>query len=208
MGQLAPYLLFYKQLSCRYETNTTPGALPSHEDLRKVINTIRNHPDLTRADLVKAHLATHAVCKASVVPADRDRAIDLAVRVMTMVNCQIQNRSLRLVEYGAVFHGWSSETTFSQFMEESFPVPIPLASKQADPSASDELLIKTDLTASWVINKAKLRFKATDDLRKHLVIDRKLRIVHVFHHVAFLKENLRCSLGKDKSSSMTEQLKS
>jgi hypothetical protein len=102
---------------------------------------------------------------------DRDRAIDLAVRVMTMVNCQLQNRSLGYVEYGATFYGWPAETTFSEFMETCFPTPVLSAPKISDQFISDEALVKTNLTASRVVKKAKLRFEATDDLRKHLVID-------------------------------------
>lgn len=205
--QLAPYLNFYKRLSHRYGANLPAGALTSHYDLHTLIQTIRNHPDLTRAELVKTQLADHAVCKSRVVLEDRDRAIDLAVRVMTMVNCQLRNRSLGYVEYGATFHGWPEETTFSEFMESCFPPPVLLAPTISDQFESGEILVKTNLTASRVMKKAKLRFEATDDLRNHLVIDRKRRIVQVFHHAAFLKENLRCTRGQDGNATMTEQLK-
>lgn len=205
--QLAPYLNFYKRLSNRYGADLPNGATVSHSDLHILVQTIRAHPELARAELIKTQLANNAVCKTPMRPEDRDRAIDLAVRVMTMINCQPQNRSVAYVEYGATFHGWSPDTTFSEFIESCFPTPMPPAPQNDDQFTSDEILVRTNLTANRVMKKAKYKFEATDDIRKHLVIDRQRRIVQIFHHAAFLKENLRCTRGQNPNATMIEQLK-
>ena len=205
--QLVPYLNFYKRLWNRYGTDLPAGATVSHPDLHILVQKIRDHPELTRAELIKTQLADNTVCKHPMRSEDRDRAIDLAVRVMTMINCQPQNRTIGYVEYGATFHGWSAETTFSDFIESCFPTPMPPAPKNINQHMSDEILVCMNLTASQVMKKAKYKFEATDDMRKHLVIDRQRRVVQIFHHAAFLKENLRCTRGQDPNNTMIEQLR-
>lgn len=51
--------------------------------------------------------------------------------------------------------------------------------------------IKNSLTARRLKKRAGLQFQATNDLRNHLRLDRKRGIVQVFHHTAFIKEQLR-----------------
>ena len=52
-----------------------------------------------------------------------------------------------------------------------------------------------------------VRFLPTDSLRAHLRYDRKAHAIEIFHHSAFLRENLRMTKGCTDAGSMEDALK-
>lgn len=210
LPRLESFYKFYQQLSLIYETEETPGSTPAvrfHEDLHDIIRLIRNNVDLTRRQFVERCLTNHPAGAPSVTDEDRDRAIDLAVRAMTMINCQHQNLSLGLVESGIADSKWSCNTTIAQFIESCFRTPLRQTSLDKNDADSGKELVKSNLTAALLARRAKIRFKPTNDLRRHLYFDRKLRVVEIFHHAAFLKENLRLTKSQARQVTTAEQIK-
>ena len=67
--------------------------------------------------------------------------------------------------------------------------------------------IKHNLRATKLKKRAGLSFEATDDLRNHLKLDKKRAAVQVFHHTAFLKEQLRLTRDEPKNMSTSDYIK-
>lgn len=199
--RLGRFFEHYKDLTASYEADAAPGdraALNTHEDLFAIIKQLKLEPDITRAELT-ARIFRDDTSRGLPSFADRERAINLAVKVMAMVNCSAQRQSSGLLEHGLSQAPWRSDITFSQFLVDTFPMTD-------HPSLNDDdLKGSMDLKAALMAKKLKkrigLKFQPTDDLRRHLKLDRKTRVVEIYHHTAFLKEHLR--LTKDKAPNMS-----
>ena len=192
--RLARFFEQYKDLTASYEPNVRPNeqpALSTHEDLFEIIKTLKTDRDLARVQLTDKLFANRPGGRP---PIDRlDSAVNLAVRVMAMVNCSAQGQSSGLLEHGAYPILWRSNVTFSQFISSIFPVTDHPGLNDNDPESSMD--IKTALTAEKLKKRAGLKFQPTNNFRNHLKLDRKNGVVEIYHHTAFLKEHLR--LTKD-----------
>jgi hypothetical protein len=111
-------------------------------------------------------------CRGPPSQANRDRSINLAVRVMVMVNCSAHHQSSGLLEQGPYQVPWRSDVSFSQFIADIFPVTD-------HPSLNDDgtgssFGTKTALTARKLKKRAGLKFRPTNDLRRHLMLDQRM----------------------------------
>jgi hypothetical protein len=207
--RLVRFFQYYRDVTRIYEPKLGPDvgpALQSHDDLFEVIKGIRSMPDHPREQLAQNLFGSRIKQGKQPSSEDMERVIDLAVRVMTMVNCSAQHLSPALLEHGAFQIRWPSNVTLSQFIANAFPMTD-------HPSLNDEEGItvgqgmKSALTANKLRKRARLTFRPTDDLRSHLRLDRKLHVVEIFHHTAFLKEHLRLTKDGARVTSVTEHLK-
>lgn len=194
--RLAKYFAFYKDITALYVPEFLPGshpALRSHEDLFEIIRVLKTQPDVPRSQLTKHHFSNRDSGTAPIPPvSDQNRAVSLAVRAMTMIQCSAEKQSLDLVELGTKPLQWRSEISLSQFLIEAFPTTNhPALSEKDNTSGPSE--IKTQLTAQRLKKIAGLKFQPTSDLGKHLKLDQKLGVVPIFHHTAFLTEHLIAS---------------
>lgn len=208
--RLLRYFQYYRDLTASYEpvvgVDEEP-ALSSHEDLFQIITEMKSNPDLDRSNLTAKVFASRPGRK--LPPAnDQNRAIDLAVRVMVMVNSSSQRRSSGLLESGTYRTPWTADVPFSQFISNIFPMTN-------HPSLNDDDLkplpdIKSALMARKLRKHIDLKFRPTDDLRKHLRLDHKNNVLELYHHTAFLKEHLRATKpteNKLASLSVSDSLK-
>lgn len=195
----ARYVDYYKSLTASYEPDFAAGETPainSHEDLCRLIHYLKSKPEVPRSSLVGAFIQDSTIKAIQGRPArlsNQDAAVNLAIRVMFMINCSAQHQSLGLLEHGMGNVQWRNDSTLSQFITEIFP-------KTDHPGINDEdanvsVDIKTSLKARKLKKIAGLKFRPTDDLRSHLKLHHKTGVVEIFHHTAFLKEHLR--LTKD-----------
>ena len=199
--RLGRFFKHYKDLTSSYEADTAPGdraALSTHEDLFAIIEELKLQANITRAAFT-AKLFCEDTNGKLPSTADQERAVNLAVKVMTMVNCSAQRQSSGLLEHGLSQAPWRSDVTFSQFIADTFPTTD-------QPSLNDDDLkgsidVKKTLMAKKLKKRIGLKFQPTDDLKRHLKLDRKTRVVEIYHHTAFLKEHLR--LTKDEPPDMT-----
>jgi hypothetical protein len=207
--RLVRFFQYYRDVTAIYEPKLGPEvgpALQSHYDLFEVIKGIRSMPDHPREQLVQNVFGN--CIKRSKQPSleDVEHAIDLAVRVMAMVNCSAQRLSPGLLEHGALQIRWPSDVTFSQFIANAFPM-TDHPSLNGEEGVAVGQGMKSALTANKLRKQARLTFRPTDDLRSHLRLDRKLHVVEIFHHTAFLKEHLRLTKDRARMTSVTEHLK-
>jgi hypothetical protein len=177
-----------------YECHLAPGQTPglaSHEDLFRIIGELKSNPELTKAELLEK-LFTDRPARG-----DQERALNLAARVAMMINCSASRQSSVLLEHGSQQTRWHKDASFSQFLRDVFP-------QNAHPSIED---IKENLQATKLKKHARLNFQPTDDLRNHLRLDRKAAVVEIFHHTAFLKEQLRLTKDQPRKLSVPDLIK-
>lgn len=207
--RLMRFFEHYKDLTASYEPDVglkEQYALTKHEDLFEIISQLKAHPDVPRAQLTHNIFADRASQRRPLPPpADQERAINLAVKVMIMVTCSAQYQSSDLLEHGTNWTPWQSDVSFSRFIEETFPLTD-------HPGVNDDnmnsfLDMKATLTARKLKKHARLNFRATNDLRNHLRLDRKNNVVDIYHHTAFLKEHLRLTKEKPRNLSVNDSLK-
>ena len=205
--RLGRFFNHYKEMTASYEPDLVPGeqpALSTHEELCEVIKLLISEPDVTRDQFAVKALDNRTGRKPA-KPADKETAIDLAVKIMTTVNCSVKYQGLGLLEHGVLQIPWRSDVTFSDFMQAIFPLTDHPSFNDNDLKFQKEM--KTAITAKNLKKRLGLRFQATDDLRRHLTLDRKHWVLDIYHNTAFLKEHLRLTKDKTSNMSMSETLK-
>jgi hypothetical protein len=191
---LNQFFQFYKEVTATYEADVKPGQQPglrTHEDLIMIIEELKSNPETTREALVEKLFTSRPARN------DQERAINIAVRVMMMVNCSMSRQSSILLEHGNQDVPWRNDVPFSEFITSIFP-------KTDHPSIDH---IKANLKATKLKKRARLSFEPTNDLRNHLRLDRKRAVVEIFHHTAFLKEQLRLTRDQPRSMSIADSIK-
>jgi len=196
--RLGRFFDYYKSQITSYDPDIIAGkraALSSHEDLFRIIRILKRHPTKTRAQLLRIAFED-STQRFSVSTNDQEDALNLAMKIMVMLNCYAEWPSSGLLENGLFQAPWRSEITLIQFVKDCFPLTD-------HPSLNDDnelkvVDIKSSLTGKKLKKHAGIKFRPTDDLRRHLNFDRKTAVVEVYHHTAFLKEHLR--LTKDKKT--------
>jgi hypothetical protein len=204
--RLGRYFEYYRALTSSYDPDVRPGerpALRAHEDLVQIIKILKKDPTRTRAEFLQLIFPSSADSSPSLL--DQESAINLAVKIMLMVNCSTESHSSGLVEDGVFQTPWRSDISLTQYMKDCFPLTD-------HPSLNDEeelktLDIKSSLTARKLKKHAGVKFRPTDDLRRHLMFDHKTAVVEVYHHTAFLKEHLRLTKDTNPNLTVTESLK-
>ncbi|KAI9857496.1 MAG: hypothetical protein M1813_008246 [Trichoglossum hirsutum] len=205
--RLARFFEYYRDATSSYVPELLPGshpALRAHEDVLEIIQLLKVKPDIPRSQLTHSYFASRGGGQVPLPPLlDQERAFNLAVRVMAMVNCSVQPGSSGLLECGSRPIPWRSNVSLTQFMANAFPTTDHPSLNDTDPSGEFPD-IKAALTAKKLKKCAGLRFQPTDDLRNHLKLDRKQGVVEIYHHTAFLKEYLTATQSAPKGMSITD----
>ena len=204
--RLQRFFKYYTELTASYDPDTGLGELPAlqtHEDLLEIIRQLKLNPEITRIALANKIYGTSG----EIVPPieDQERAINLAVKVMVMVNCSAERQSSGLLEHGAYQIPWRGDNTFCQFIQDIFP-KMDNPTINADDS-NPPLDMKTALAARNLKKQIGLKIRPTDDIRRHLKLDRTEKIVDVYHHTAFLKEHLRLTKDQPPDMSVSDSLR-
>jgi hypothetical protein len=90
-----------------------------------------------------------------------------------------------MLELGTMPMTWHNDKSLRQFLAEAFPTSL---TGNGDANGVENIL--PSLTAKRLKRVAGLRFVPTDNLRNHLRLDDEEGVVQIFHHTAFLKEQL------------------
>jgi hypothetical protein len=205
--RLNQFFHIYKDLTVSYEPDLHSGevsALKTHNDLIQIFQVLKSMSDVPRTQLTSnAFLESH---KDKLPPVlEQERAVNLAVRIMFMINCSAQHQSFGLLEHGLDKAEWRNDSTFVQFVTDIFPISDHPGINDEDTSLS--LDMKTSLMARKLKKVAGMKFRPTNDLRNHLKLDQKMGVVEIFHHTAFLKEHLRLTKDAPRDISVGDCLK-
>ena len=205
--RLAPFFDHYRNLTASYEPDSSAlksAALITHESLFDIIQRLKSNPDRTREQFTTNTFKDRA-CQNTPSMEDQLHAVNLAVRVLTMIHCSAQYQRVGLIEHGAFQNPWLSDVTFNQFILDEFPLTDhPSLNGGALDSVPD---IKEMLTAGKLKKRLGLKFLPTNDLRQHLKLDREKNSLYIHHHTAFLKENLRLTKEISPDTSINDTLK-
>lgn len=204
-ARLGRHLRFYKGLTETYLVNPAQGqpALDTHDEVLRLICALKSMPDRPRQEVVRACFNIQAGNSGSST-SDQERALDIAVRVMIMMNSRTHGFSPGILESGGYQSGWVHGHSLAQFIESSFPGTNPQTWDQMQAADDDTI---SAITAQRLVKRARLSFEPTDDLRKHLELDRKSGTVSIFHHAAFLKEHLKLTKGLPMDMTVSDQLR-
>lgn len=197
--RLESYFRFYQHVTTLYvpEFSTSGSiALRSHGDLFDIISIIKKNADRPRESVTKEYFVKrYGDPQHFPAVADQKRSFDMAVKVMTMVECSSENQSLGNLEKGVQPIIWRDDTSLAQFLSSAFPKTNCPSLNQA-PSSARTMNIRDALKVTELKKIAGLRFRPTDDLRHHLRLDPKTGWVDIFHHTRALKEHLIATLAE------------
>lgn len=204
---LARYFGYYRDMVGSYAPDTGEGqklALKTHQDLFEVISILKQNPDLSRAELTM-RIFDAGGCSEEISTAEKEKALDLAVRVFLMVGCVAESRSLRLLEAGPHQVLWRRDLSFAHCISAVFPIStFTTFSSIFSALPADR---RKDLTVRKLKKVARLTFEPTDDIHSHLRLDHKTGKVLIFHHTAFLREHLKLTKGLADNVSLTDSLR-
>lgn len=178
---LKPFFLSYKRStswSTSEDAYDTRHALRNHDDLLKVIETLMKRPDDSLNQLVGEYFSTYLD---EPDKADQLRAFNLAIKCITMIRCSLKRSSL-VRSTPIVWHG---DDSMKKLIASTLPKKDPI--RLHDDQGS---LIGFQLTAKRLKSVHGIKFRGTDDLIRHLLLDPEKKVIYIFHHTAFLKEYL------------------
>ncbi|RYO90999.1 hypothetical protein DL766_000467 [Monosporascus sp. MC13-8B] len=205
-SRLQRYLQFYKAVVSDYVDGLRKSsrALKTHGDLFRAISILRSHPDMTRSEFCRVGFPQ----KDGNPPfeaADLRKATALVVKVLMMVECSAPHQSSDRLEKGSFRVQWKDDIAFSKYIQDLFPVENHHILSYGD---SDLLLdMKSELRAVKLKKHLGISFRATHDVRSHLYFDRQAKVLEIFHHTAFLKEQLRATKGSGDFSNPSTSIR-
>lgn len=156
----------------------------NHKDLISVIRFLKERIDTPRSVLTEEHWQ-HYNAGNRPLREDYEHAFEVAIGIMTMVDCSAKFRSWSRCEMSPttdVF--WRNDHSAKQFMESLFPARNPPP------------LVVQKLTAER-LRKAGIKIRGTNDLADHFALDQESRVLLIFHHTSFLKRHLRATRGDE-----------
>ncbi|MCJ1332111.1 hypothetical protein MMC10_008803 [Thelotrema lepadinum] len=197
------YFEYYQEQCLVYERTKGEKAgnqvLSQHEDLFNLVRLVRSELHLTKQGLAQK-TGDDVPWVDETAMEKRMVALDLAGKVLYMVPCSTDATSLQdtaVLEPGTNRAPWQSDSTFFEHFSVYFP-----SRKRRTADLPRDL---SDLNAEN-LSHVGVTFVPTDDLSSHLRFDPKAMKVQIFHHGAFLKENLRQSKEKgDRLSPLSRE---
>ncbi|KAK4652682.1 hypothetical protein QC762_501100 [Podospora pseudocomata] len=189
IGQLQRFFQFYKALILNYVDSCSPEnrLFKTHQDLHHAILQLKANPDLTRAELCDfiANQGAHRELRRS----NLLNASSLVVNVLTMIDCSALYQSPDRLETGTYRLHWKDDVLFSKYIQDLFPTTShPILSFNESLSSIE---MKSELRAVKLQKRLRMRFRDTHDIQDHLKWDRNQNTLEIYHHTAFLKEQLR-----------------
>ncbi|XXG99414.1 hypothetical protein Hte_005753 [Hypoxylon texense] len=191
------YFQFYKAIVLIY-VDTSEGqqrAFSTHEDLWNAIRVLKSKPNLTRTELADELVPGKSGAVHSSDICDLLAETTLVVKVLTMIDCSALHLAFDRLEKGGSRLHWKDDIPFAKYLQDIFPAGThPILSY---PESYETGAIKSELKATKLQKRLEITFRATHDIRNHLRLYRKDNVLEIYHHAAFLKEQLRLTRAID-----------
>lgn len=197
------YFQIYDRLtSPQYTTvQVDLSALNSHDDVRRLALELRANPQSTREEF-RAKVSQNSLTDPELV-IDQERAINVAVHIMLMIDCIDKDRHYEGYEIGGFRPvSWDSSEQFTDFVKKVCPIDV------HDQEKVRTALKEKNALKCWKLSKrAHIKFLPTDNIAEHLLYDSKDNVVRLFRQTTFLKAHLRLSASQPIELGITESLK-
>ncbi|TGJ79193.1 hypothetical protein E0Z10_g9577 [Xylaria hypoxylon] len=202
--RLQPFFDFYRDTTAYYVPELTGGSsqvVKTHDDLIQIIRYVKCHSNLPRLQLMTEYFAAYSKIEfRGMISSDQDRAFSLAVRVMTMLHCSARDQSDGLLESGTqptIWHGNMSFNKFTNFVIGRQSL-LHFGPHGSATSLSPQPMFNLEsISAKRLRSVAKLKIIPTNDLRDHLLLDKKKGTVAVYHFASVLKEHLKAICDRE-----------
>ncbi|KAI1074809.1 hypothetical protein F5B20DRAFT_595850 [Whalleya microplaca] len=191
--QLHRYLQYCKAITANYleEKPADTRLIKTGEDLLVIISTLKSYPDATRAELCQKCIPTAGPIS------------DPSEQVLFMIDSSALHHSNRLEEGTFRLH-WESDVPFSKFFQDLFP---PGDHPTLSHANSEHFMdMKSAMKATNLKKRLGINIRPTPDIRDHLRLDRRYKVLHVYHYTAFLKEQLRATREAKDCSTISRPL--
>jgi len=178
-----------------------PSTLNSHDDIRHLVLKLRVNQQNTREEFKNRAFPRPPTDPETVI--DQDRAINVAVQLMLMIDCSDKDRHYEGYEVGGFRPvSWDGSERFTDFVKKVFPANV------HDREKVRAALKEKNALKCWKLRKrAHIKFLPTDNLAEHLLYDPRDNVVRLFRQTAFLKAHLRLSACQPVELGITESLK-
>lgn len=191
---LGRYLREYQAMASLYvelESSRCCPILQTHQDVCKAIRVLKDRPHTKRSDYFQIAFPDYNDDEA------KWNATNLVVKVMLMTDCAAQYQSFDKALRGFRMP-WKSDDPFDVYVISQFP------EETTQPFLMTEN-IQSKLKARELFKHLRIKFQPTRNIRNHLRYDGE--VLELFHHTAFLKEQLRVTKGELGNQSMAECIK-
>jgi hypothetical protein len=183
-----------------YETLVTQGGahvipidqpgepnLISHDNILWIVELLRENPRVTWTDL---NSQVRQRSEELITTLGSNKAINVAVQAMIMVDCSARDRHSTTYEVGNYRPiSWESSEPFLDFVQRAFP-----CDSEEDRRRIKLVLRNKNALKAWKLKKRLgVTFRMTDNLMEHLLYDNHHRVLYLFHQTAFLKAHLERS---------------
>ncbi|KAF7917219.1 uncharacterized protein EAE98_010324 [Botrytis deweyae] len=196
------FQIYDRLMSPQYATvQVHPSALNSHDDIRRLALELRANPQSTREEFRTKVFPNISTDPESVI--DQERAINVAVQIMLMIDCSDKDRHYEGYEIGGFRPvSWNSSEQFADFVKKVFPMDV------HDQEKVRTALKEKNALKCWKLRKrAHIKFVSTDNIAEHLLYDPQDNVVRLFRQTAFLKAHLRLSASQPIQLGIAESLK-
>lgn len=187
--------------SPRYATvQIHPSSLNYHADIRRLALELRANPQSTREEF-KNKVFPHPPTDSETV-IDQDRAINIAVQLMFMIDCFDKDHHYKGYEIGGFRPvSWDNQEPFTDFVRKVFPANL------HDQEKIRTALKERNSLKCWKLRKrAHIKFLATDNLAEHLLYNPRDNTVRLFRQTAFVKAHLKLSADQPLDLGISESL--
>ncbi|KAF2101469.1 hypothetical protein NA57DRAFT_34119 [Rhizodiscina lignyota] len=203
LEQYATYLEFYEKVICPSSIKDAVILLDnpvfeSHDSVIAFSKDLRADPSQTHNEMMVRLNSSGSQDK------DKAAAIRSLVRVTFMLDCESkQSYPAGFTLNDFVPLKWEHDVQFVDLVQGCFPRQDATRNIRIRGALAQKKRLK-----AWKLKKRyNINFRATDDIREHLLYDPEERSVKIFHHTGFLKAQLLRSLNQPIDLSFEESLK-
>jgi hypothetical protein len=157
-------------------------AINDHQGLLEMVHQIKARRNIPR-DAIRGEIFEAGLVPGQKPPTtyDQDRALNIAAGLILLMDFGVLHDGANLVSGGVPRIAWRDGVSIDAFLEEA------LSRTPESPAIKG---IVPELRAKKLTKDAKLRMKATNDIRRHLVLDKKEKVVWIFHQGTALRHLL------------------
>jgi hypothetical protein len=184
-GGLYAFWDSYRRLSEAYspERLGRRAAIRNHEELLDIVEKVKAQPVIPRKDILREIFEVgDQDGEKPPTSYDQNRAFKIAASLVLLMDFGVLHDAANISSRTFTPVRWRDDQSIDAFIAEAFQ-------SRSGPTITQATF--SDLKAKKLTKHAKLRLQATNDIRSHLLLDKKEKIVWVFHQSTVLREILR-----------------